>query len=217
MPTRVLLADGHRIVRKGLRALLEGRSEIEFVGEAADGRSVVDLAEKLRPDVVVMEVLLPELNGAEATRRITASGTGPRVLALSGSPDTSRVARMFEAGASGFLGKDCTVEELLVAIRTVAANKPYLSVDLGGAVVHDFVRGAEGRRGSVPNDLTPRQREVLQLIAEGESTREIADALHVSVKTIETHRRGIMDRLRLESVAELTKYAVREGFTSLEH
>jgi len=216
MPTRILIADGQRIVRQGLRALLDGRSEIELVGEAEDGRSAVELASRLSPDVVVMEVLLPELNGVEATRKITSSEAGPRVLALSASSDTRCVARMFEAGADGFVAKNCTVEELLEAIRTVAANKPYLSPDLAGAVVHDFVRGTEKGAGAVASDLTPRQREVLQLIAEGESTREIADTLHVSVKTVETHRRSIMERLNLQSIAELTKYAVREGFTSLE-
>jgi len=215
MATRILIADGSRIVRKGLRALLECQPDIEIVGEAEDGRSAVELASRHYPDVVLMEVVLPGLNGVEATRQVTSRGD-VRVLALSTHTATRFVTRMFEAGALGYLTKNCTVEELVEAIREVSTSGFYLSPELAGTVVQDYVRNSITPASSEASDLTPRQREVLQLIAEGESTREIAEVLHVSVKTIETHRRQIMSRLNVESVAELTKYAVREGFTSLE-
>lgn len=214
MATRVLIADGHQIVRRGLRALLEDQPDIEIVGEADDGRSAVRLARDLEPDVVVIEVVLSELNGVDATRQITSSTTS-RVLALSGNTATRFVTRMFDAGASAYLTKDCSLEELVRAIRAASSRSLYVAPELAGTVVHEYVQNAS-TSASANGDLTPRQREVLQLIAEGESTREIAETLHVSVKTIETHRRQIMTRLNVASVAELTKYAVREGFTSLE-
>jgi DNA-binding NarL/FixJ family response regulator len=214
--TRVLLADDHMIMRQGLRSLLAGTTGLDVLGEAGDGRTAVQMALKLSPDVVVMDVGMPDLNGMEATRQIKAQAPGIKVIALSMHSDGRFIAGMFKAGASGYLLKDSAFEELARAVRTVAAGQTYLSPRIAGVVVEDYLRGKDGAAPTGVSLLTDREREVLQLIAEGRSTKETADLLHVSVKTVETHRGRIMARLGLHSVAELTKYAIREGLTSLD-
>lgn len=216
MSIAVLLADDHKIMRDGLRLLIEREPDMEVVGEAADGRRTVQLVRELSPDVVIMDVTMPHLNGLEATRQIVAEAPKVKVIALSMHSDRRFVAGMLRAGGSGYLLKDCAFEELVRAIRTVAANQTYLSPAITGIVVEDYVRHVSPRKLSAFSVLTPREREVLQLLAEGHTTREIASRLHTSVKTIETHRQHIMGKLGTSSVAELTKYAIREGLTSLD-
>ncbi len=212
--TRVLLADDHKILRQGLRTLLEQEKDIQIVGEADTGRSSVELAGELAPDVVIMDVAMPDLNGIDATRRIADVKPRTRVLALSMHSAGRYVGGMLQAGARGYILKDCAAEELTHAIRTVMAGQVYVSPGVTGTIVNDYVRQLTA--ADQPATLTPREREVLQLLAEGGSTANIAAGLSLSVKTIETHRKRIMDKLDLRSIAELTKYAIREGITTVD-
>ena len=216
MSLRILLADDHKITRQGLRSLLEQQADMEVVAEAEEGRTAVRLAKELSPDVVIMDVSMPDLNGIEATRQIVNRSPTTRVVALSMHSDTLFVSEMLKSGASGYMLKDCAFEELERAIRTVVSGKTYLSPTISGVVVDDYLhRLTKGDSGG-EDVLTHREKEVLQLVAEGKSTKRIALKLHVSIKTVETHRRQIMEKLDLHSVAELTKYAIRKGYTSLE-
>ena len=215
MSVRILLVDDHKILRTGLRSLLQSQQELEIVGEADNGREAVELTKLLSPDVVIMDVGMPDLNGFEATGQIVSEVPTAKVLALSMHSDKRFVRRMFQAGAMGYLLKNASFDDLIAAIHAVALNQVYLGPGIQEVVVKDYVQSFSGTE--VGNfSLTSREREVLQLLAEGKKTREIATLLHLSVKTIETHRKRIMDKLGLHSVAELTKYAVREGLTSLE-
>jgi DNA-binding NarL/FixJ family response regulator len=216
MAIRVIIADDHQIVRQGLRILLEREPDLEVVAEAEDGRLTVRLVRELHPDLVIMDVAMPDLNGIEATRQIMLEWPKVKVIALSMYADKRFVVNMLKAGASGYLLKDCAFEELIRAIRVVLAQKTYLSPGVTDIVVKDYMKGTLPTAPSVFSVLTPREREVLQLMSEGKSTNTIADCLHVSVKTIETHRQQVMQKLNLRSIAELTKYAIREGLTSLE-
>ena len=202
-------------MRQGLRSLLEREPDIEVIAEAENGRSAVHLAQTLGPDVVIMDIGMPDLNGIDATRKIVAKGNSTKVIALSMHSNQRFVAGMFNAGASGYVMKENAFEDLVRAIRTVLANQPYLSTKLTNMVIRDYIRRLPSRL-SVDPPLTSREREVLQLLAEGKSTKQIASHLSVSVKTVETYRRHIMQKLSLHSIAELTKYAIREGITSLE-
>lgn len=215
MEIRVLLADDHQILRQGLRALLESQPDLAVVGEASEGRTAVETCRAKPVDVVVMDVRMPDLNGVDATRQLTSAGNGVKVIALSAQADQQTASAMLQAGAMGFVVKEAAFDELVRAIRTVVAGKVYLSPRVAGMVVDDYVRNAGNPTTGMFGTLTPREREVLQLIAEGKATKEVAAHLHVSVKTVETHRRSMMEKLHLDSVAELTKYAIREGITSL--
>ena len=216
MTIRVVLADDHRMVREGLRALLARDSEFDLVGFAGDGHGAVRLARELRPDVVVTDLAMPGLNGVDAIRRIRAEDSSVRVLCLSMHSESQMVLAVLDAGASGYVVKDCSFEELAVAIRKVMANQVYLSADLVGIVVNEVrARGEPGPKFQ-PTQLTPREREIVQLLSEGYSTRQIADRLHVSCKTVATHRENILRKLQLDGIAALTRYALREGLSSLE-
>lgn len=215
MRLRLLLADDHGMFREGLRALLEKHKDIKVIAEAANGREAVRLARDLKPTIAVMDVSMPDLNGVEATRRILKRSPKAKVIALSMHSDRRFVVEMLRAGAQGYLLKDCAYEELVRAIRTVAGGRVYLSPRIAGVVLEDCVRRAASEAAPA-SALTAREREVLQLLAEGHGTKQIAARLHVSTKTIDTHRHNIMNRLDIHSVAELTKYAVREGLTTLE-
>ncbi len=217
MTRKILLADDHKIIRDGLRSLIAAKANMEVVAEAEDGRTAVQLARKHKPDVVIMDIAMPELNGIEATRQILADAPRTKVIALSMHADSKFVGQMLEAGAMGYLLKDCAFEELDGAIRSVMHNRTYLSQGITGVVVDDYVRRIAAQDQVAVNPLTPREREVLQLMAEGCATKEVAAQLYVSVKTIETHRQHIMEKLDLHSIAELTKYAIREGLTSLDN
>jgi two-component system response regulator NreC len=216
MALRIIIADDHQMLRQGLRALLEGESGLEVVGEAENGHEAVRLCKRLKPDVVIMDVGMPELNGIEATRQCVTESPGVKILALSMHTDRRFASGMLQAGASGYLLKDAAFDELIQAVRAVAAGKTYLSPAITEVVVDDYVQRLAQGEGGVFTVLSAREREVLQCLAEGMSTKTIAETLHVSVKTIETHRQQIMNKLDIHSVAELTKYAVREGLTSLE-
>ncbi|MBM4294606.1 MAG: response regulator transcription factor [Deltaproteobacteria bacterium] len=213
---KIVMADDHQIVRQGVRSLLTAESDMEVVGEADNGRDTLRLVQQLSPLVVVMDISMPDLNGIEATRQILAESPGVKVVALSMHSDSFFVLNMLKAGASGYLLKDCAVEDLVKAIRTVVSNKTYLSPGISDIVVKDLVNGYSMTKGSAFSILTNREREVLQLMAEGRNTHSIAERLCVSSKTVETHRKQIMTKLDIHSVAELTKYAVRQGLTSLE-
>ena len=215
MSVRIILAEDHRITREGLVNLLQERPDMEVVGEAENGREAVRLAKELSPDLVIMDVTMPDLNGIDATRIITSGSNNTRVIALSMYSDKQFVQGMIQAGASGYLLKDCAFEELVSAIQAVIQGDTYLSPGIAGIVVQDYLTKLTTDRSSADTVLTNREREVLQLIAEGNSTKEIAARLNVSVKTVETHRRQIMEKLGIFSIAELTKYAIREGLTSL--
>jgi len=216
MSVRLILADDHKIMREGLRALLAKQKEIELIAEADSGRGVIELCAQLHPDVVVIDISMPDLNGIDATRQITRQAPDIKVIALSMHSDKKYVKEMLAAGASGYLLKDAAFEELGMAIATVLKNKTYLSPQITDTVVKDYVNDNAPQNSIASTALSAREREVLQLIAEGKSTRDVAAKLYVSVKTVETHRKQIMDKLGLNSIAELTKYAIREGLTSVE-
>lgn len=215
---KVVLADDHQIVRHGLRSLLSAEPDIEVIGEADNGRAVIRLVQELSPQVVIMDISMPDLNGIEATRQILSDYSGVKVIALSMHSDSLFVLNMFKAGASGYLLKDCALEELVKAVRTVMNRKIYLSPSISDIVVKDFVIGwsPEDSSSSAYSILTAREREVLQLMAEGKTTNQIAESLCISVKTVEAHRKQLMTKLDIHSVAELTKYAIRQGLTTLE-
>jgi len=196
--------------------LLEKQHDMEVIAEAENGRTTVQLVEELLPDVVIMDIVMPDLNGVEATRQIIAKAPGVKVVALSMYSDRRFIIEMLKAGASGYLLKYCAFEELVNAIKSVVANQIYLSPKITDIVIKNFVRNLTKADFSVSSVLTKREREVLQLVAEGKTTKQIASALNVSTKTIEVYRQQIMDKLDIRSVAELTKYAIREGMTSLE-
>ncbi len=216
MTVRILLVDDHQMMRDGLRAILTSESEFEIVGEAKDGREAVRAAAKLSPDVVVMDVGMPEMNGIEASRRIKKENPETRVIALSTHSDKRYVLNMIGTGAEGYVLKQAASDELIRAVSVVARGEHYLSPQITG-VVFEPMRGMQKRLATPPKRelLGAREREVLQLLAEGRTSKEIAAALGLSTKTIETHRRNIGQKLGLRSIAELTKYAVREGVTSL--
>lgn len=204
---RILLADDHRMVRQGFKLILQTQPDMEVVGEAGNGREAVDLAASLRPDVVVMDVTMPELNGIEATRRIRDISPYIRVVALSVHRDGVYVREVVRAGAEGYILKESADSELLTAVRAVAEGNSYLSPEVAGAVLKDYRKHATN-----PIDLlTSREREVLQLIAEGKTNKEIAAHFNLSVYTVDGHRTRIMDKLGLHSVSELVRFALRNG------
>jgi len=216
MSIKVLLVDDHTLIREGLRSLLEKQPDVQVVGEAEDGRRAKELVAELSPDIVIMDVTMPRLGGIEATRQITGEFPSVKVIALSIHSKRRFVADMLGAGAAGYILKECLFDELVQAIEAVAAGGRYLSPRITDVVVDDYVKRLSGGAESPLESLTGREREVLQLVAEGKSTKQIAVELHVSTKTIEDNRRQIMEKLDMHSVAELTKYAIREGITALD-
>jgi DNA-binding NarL/FixJ family response regulator len=213
---RVLLVDDHRLFRSGLHSLLAKQPNIEIVGEAEDGVSAVRMTQELAPDIVLMDISMPKLNGIEATRQILSQNVAVRVIVLSMHADRRFVVEALKAGARGYLLKDSAIEEVLRAIDAIVSNQVYLSRRITNIVVEDYVQMAKSNGATVYTLLSAREREVLQLLAEGRNTKEIASHLNVSVKTVETHRKQIMNKLGLHTIAELTKYAIREGLTELE-
>jgi DNA-binding NarL/FixJ family response regulator len=213
--TTILLADDHRVVREGLRTLLAQESDLSVVGEAADGREVVELARTLHPEVVIMDIAMPELNGIEATRLIVAENPTIRVVALSMYADRRFVTQILRAGALGYVLKEAAFEELARAIRTVAGGKPYLSPSVAGFVVEEFIQQVSATASKSLELLTTRETEVLKLLAEGRRAKDIALELKIGVKTAEAHRQNLMNKLEMHSVAELTRFAIREGLTTV--
>jgi DNA-binding NarL/FixJ family response regulator len=204
---RILLADDHAVVRQGFRMLLSAQADLEIVGEAGNGREAVELAASLRPDVVVMDVTMPELNGIEATRRLTAENPHIRVVALSMHKDSVYVREILRAGARGYLLKDSVADDLVAAVRAVAGGEGYLSPAISNAVLDDYRKHVTN-----PIDLlSSREREVLQMLAEGKTNKEIAVTLNLSVYTVDAHRGRIMEKLNVHSINELVRFALRNG------
>jgi two-component system response regulator NreC len=216
MSCRIILADDHTIVRHGLSKLLEQEEDIEIVAETRDGHSTVELARELSPDLLIMDIGMPDLNGIDATRQILRESSKVKILALSMHSGKNFVIEMLKAGASGYLLKECALEELITAVRAVMAGKTYLSPSITDVVVENYVRCSSGDESTVFSVLSQREREVLQLMAEGKTTKQVARCLHISPKTVEGHRLRIMDKLNIDNIAQLTKYAIQEGLTSPE-
>lgn len=209
----VLIADDHRLMREGIRSMLEKENDMKFLAAAEDGRNVVRLARELDPDVIIMDVCMPNMNGVSATIAILSEFPKMKVIALSELKDRRVVLNMVKAGALGYLVKECSFKELSQAIRMVMANKTYFSSAVTDILVDEVCHSPNRDSGAYAR-LSLRENEVLQLITEGKTSNQIADALHVSNKTIETHRARIMAKLNLRNIPELTKYAIREGLTS---
>lgn len=216
MSTRVIIADDHTIVRHGLMKLLQQEQDFEVVAEARNGQATVQLARELLPDIVVMDVGMPDLNGIDATQQIMRDNPKVKVLALSMHSGKKFVMAMLKAGASGYLLKDCALEELTNALHTIVAGKTYLSPSITDVVIQNYVHPSGGDDQSVFSVLSQREREVLQLMSEGNTTKQIAMQLHISPKTVEGHRLRLMTKLDIDNVAQLTKYAIQEGLTSVE-
>jgi len=216
MNIKILLADDHKIVSDCLEPLLNKQPDMQVVARAENGQMAVRLTQKMEPDVVIMDIAMPDLNGIEATRQILAERPEIKIVALSMHSDSRFIAEMLRSGALGYLLKNCAFEELTKAIHSVVDGQTYLSSGIAEVVTKEYVRRLTETELTAPTIISDREREVLQLLAEGKSTKQVASCLHVSIKTIETHRRQIMRKLNINSLAELIKYAVREGLTSLD-
>lgn len=215
MKLRIAVVDDHRLVREGLIARLNCLDDIEVVGEAQDGREALELCGKVHPDIMLMDIGMPVLNGIDATRLVKQEFKGTKVIALSMHSEKRFVSEALRAGVSGYVLKDDAFDELSDAIHLVASGGVYLSPGVQEAIVSDYA-GTVGPPSAPRAELTPREREVLQLIAEGMTTKQVASHLHLNVKTIETHRRQVMDKIGADSVAALVRFALREGITTLD-
>ena len=216
MSIRILLADDHAIVRDGLSKSFQEQENMEIIGQAQDGLTTVELAREHSPDLIIMDIGMPDLNGIEATRQILRDSPKVKIIGLSMHSGKRFVTEMFKAGAKGYLPKDCEFEELIDAIQAVMGGKMYLSPSITDVVVDNYIRTSPGNQSSAFSVLTPREREVIQLMAEGNSTKQIGLRLYISPKTVEAHRLRIMKKLDIDNVAQLTKYAIQEGLTSPE-
>lgn len=216
MSISILIVDDHAIVRQGLRGLLEKEPDMEVTGEAGNGLEAVNLARELNPDVIIMDINMPDMNGIEATRRILAANRNIRILALSLESDRRFIVEVLEAGAKGYVLKDAFFVELATAIRAVADGDTYLGPKITEMIIKDYLQRIPESLPLTCTSLTTRERELIQLIADGKNTKEIATVFGTSIKTVEVHRHNIMKKLNLYSIAALTKYAVREGLTSLK-
>ena len=215
MNIKIVIADDHSIMREGLRLLIEKEGDMEVIGEAENGRRAVEMAASLKPDIIVMDVSMPDLNGIEATRQIVGKIEGVKVIALSMHSGREFVMDMLQAGVSGYILKESCPEELARAIRLVASGKTCLDPEITNLAIDTAVHPLVDREHSAIAELTRREREVLQLLAEGKRTKQIAGQLFLSTKTVDTHRRQIMKKINVDSLAELTKFAIRIGLTSL--
>ena len=213
MSIRIILADDHTVLRHGLVKSFQNETGCEVIAQAKDGRSTVELVKQLYPDVVIMDIGMPDLNGIEATRQITKAFPQTKVIALSMHSGRNFIIEMFKAGASGYLLKDCEFDELVNAVRLVIAGKTYISPSISDTVVENYVRNFPEKKDTAFSVLTKREREVLQLLTEGKTTKQIGKRLHISAKTVEVHRLNLMNKLKIDSIAQLTKYAIQEGLT----
>lgn len=217
MPIKVFLADDHGVVREGLRAMLEAQENITVVGEAANGREAVRLTKKLHPDVVVMDIAMPELNGVEAASQIREACPETKVVILSMHASREHIYRALQAGARGYVLKESVGKEVVDAVRAVHSGRRYLSEQIADTVIEDYVDHRQAAPSGSPLDrLSPREREILQLVAEGKSSAEIAETIYVSRKTVETYRSRLMQKLGLSDIPSLVRFAIRHGLTSLE-
>ncbi|HOM60282.1 MAG TPA: response regulator transcription factor [Anaerohalosphaeraceae bacterium] len=211
---RIVLVDDHEIVREGMCALLQRRPDVEVVGQAGDGRTAVALVQKLQPDIVIMDIGMPNLNGIDATQQMLAENPHLKILALSTHSDAWMVAKMIRAGAKGYMLKESAFSELANALDVIMEGKTYLCSKIASVVFTDYVNMLTNPNWVSGELLTTREREVLQLVAEGRTTRQIAQILGLSPKTVDSHRDHIMKKLNIRTVAGLTKYAIQEGLTS---
>ncbi len=216
MALEVFIAEDHTLVRSGIRALLDSAPDLKVVGEAENGRQAVERVRELRPDLVLMDVAMPELNGIDAARQLIAENAGTKVVMLSMHEDRHYVFESLKAGATGYVLKSAAFQDLISAISTVMSGKNYISPALSDTVMNDYIRRAQGdEKDTELGRLSGREREVLQLIAEGKSSAEVAEVLHISVRTVDTHRHNIMNKLEIHSIAGLTKFAIRHGLCVL--
>lgn len=214
---KLIIADDHKIIRDGLKALVEKDEDIEVVAETCNGRSLIDLLQNHNPQVIIMDISMPEMNGIEATRLIKSEFPEIKIIALSMHSDRRYVSEMLKSGANGYMLKDCAYNEMKTAIRHVMQDKTYLSSGVAGMVIDDYISRLHDEIDSPLKVLTDREKEVMQFIAEGYSTKEIAGKINLSVKTIETHRKNTMDKLGVYSIAALTKMAIKEGLIKLDY
>ncbi len=215
MSIRIILADDHAILRHALSRSFQQEEQFKVIGQARDGRSTVEIVKELSPDVVLMDIAMPDLNGMEATRQIVKECPCVKVVALSMHSGNKYVREMFRAGAKGYLLKDCPFEELALAVRTVVDGKTYVSPSVSQTVVDGYISKPEDQKSAF-HVLSQREREVLQLLAEGKSTKQVAMQLYISPKTVEAHRLRVMHKLDIDNLALLTKYALQEGLTPHE-
>jgi len=215
MPIKIIIADDHRLFREGLVNLLSDAKDIEILAQAENGMDVIAKAKELNPDVIIMDIGMPVLNGVEATGKLLKELPGIKVIALSMHSDKQYIKGMLEAGASGYLFKNCAYDELIEAIHTVFAGKKYLSDKITEIMIQDYL-GKEERMPESDSELTERESEILKLIAEGASTSEISELLFVSVKTIGTHKQHLLEKLNLKTSTDLVKYAIKKGIISLD-
>ncbi len=213
---KILLADDHKLLIDGLRPLLERQRNLQVVAVARDGVEAAELAREHRPDIALLDISMPRLNGLDAARKILADGQDTKVIMLSMHADRKFIEESLRIGARGYLLKESAIQEVIEAIGTVQKGELFFSQSIRDKMLHDYVEKVRTGGEDAGSPLSAREREVLQLLAEGKSTKDMADILHVSVKTIESHRKQIMDKLDLHSIAELTKYAIREGLTRLD-
>ncbi|WP_100612913.1 response regulator [Confluentibacter lentus] len=212
MKIKILLVDDHQILLNGIRNVIERNTTMEVIGEAKDGREAIKLCKQFKPNVVIMDIAMEGLNGVEATTRIVQENPETKIIALSMHSNKRFVLGMFKAGAYGYLLKDCDSEELIKAIKTVSINKKYIAQNISAVILSEFISGQQEEES-----LTSREKEILQLIAEGKSSKDIGDILFLSSKTVDSHRKNIMDKLKLYSLPELTKYAIKIGLISLDN
>lgn len=211
MPIKILLVDDHHIMRQGLRVILESQSNLEVIAEAGNGREAIQKVQETKPDMMIIDISMPEMNGMEATKQIHEIAEDIKVIVLSVHSDKQFVAVMLKAGASGYLLKDCVKDELISAIDIVNRGQKYLSPQITGSVLEDYKRFLNYETQDVFTALTKREREVLQLLAEGRNTKQIASDLFISVKTVETHRQKMMNKLEIYNIPDLVKYAIQQG------
>lgn len=216
MPINILVADDHSILRHGVCQSIGMQDEMQVVGQADSGLSAIRMVHKLNPDVVIMDISMPDINGIDATRDIVRDFPDVKVIALSMHSSSKFVREMFNAGAAGYLLKDCEFDELVEAIHTVVSGKSYISPEISDVVLDNYVKNTTEPKSAVYKTLTKRERQVLQLLAEGNTTKQVGLKLHISPKTVEAHRLRLMEKLDIDNIAELTKFAIQEGLTSLE-
>jgi DNA-binding NarL/FixJ family response regulator len=215
MSIKVILADDHAMLRHGLSRSFEQEEDIDVIGQTQDGHNTIALVKELQPDIVIMDIGMPDLNGIETTRRIMQDCPKVKIIGLSMHSSDKYVREMFRAGALGYLLKNCSFDELVEAVRTVMDGQTYISPAIGDMIIKEYTSKEHGEK-SVFSILSQREREVLQLLSEGNSTKQIGRKLHISPKTVEAHRLRVMDKLEIDNVAQLTKYAIQEGLTEAE-
>ncbi len=215
MSIKIIIADDHHLIRDGLKSLIEKEANFSLIGEAADGREILRLTNELNPDIVIMDISMPELNGIEATRQIKAHNEDVGIIALSVHSDVSFVRQMLKVGASGYLVKHCEFKELVQAIYAVEKGELYLSPLISGQLIQDYLKNLPDDESTIFTKLSDREREILQMLTEGKTKQEIADTLFISVKTIDSHRQNIMNKLGIDTMPDLVRYAIRSGITEL--